>query len=167
MKVVCNSGPLIALSKVGKLEVLRKLFGEIFISETVWNELVEKGRNKSGSKEVEKAEWIKVRKVLNRLSVQLLLKEVDVGEAETIVLAKELNAGLVLMDDEVPREIAKSLELNVAGTIAVLFEAWKRSILTQNPVEVALEMKARGVWLSNELINKLKEMVSNDLKDGV
>ena len=71
---------------------------------------------------MEKAEWIKVRKVLNRLSVRLLLKEVDVGEAETIILAKELNADLVLMDDEVPREIAKSLELNVAGTIAVLFE---------------------------------------------
>jgi len=56
---------------------------------------------------VEKAEWIKVRKVLNRLSVRLLLKEVDVGEAETIILAKELNADLVFMDDEVPREIAK------------------------------------------------------------
>ena len=163
MKVVCNSGPLIALSKVGKLEVLKKLFGGIIISEAVWKELVEKGKEKPGPKEVEKAEWIKVRKVLNRLSVRLLLKEVDVGEAETIILAKELNADLVLMDDAVPREIAKSLELNVAGTIAVLFEAWKRNILTQNPVEVALEMKARGVWLSNELINKLKEMVSSDL----
>ena len=123
MKVVCNSGPLIALSKVGRLEVLKKLFGGIIISEAVWKELVEKGKGKLGSKEVEKAEWIKVRKVLNRLSVRLLLKEVDVGEAETIILAKELNADLVLMDDEVPREIAKSLELNVAGTIAVLFEA--------------------------------------------
>ncbi len=122
MKVVCNSGPLIALSKVGRLEVLKKLFGGIIISEAVWKELVEKGKGKLGSKEVEKAEWIKVRKVLNRLSVRLLLKEVDVGEAETIILAKELNADLVLMDDEVPREIAKSLELNVAGTIAVLFE---------------------------------------------
>jgi len=54
MKVVCNSGPLIALSKVGKLEVLKKLFGGIIISEAVWKELVEKGKEKPGSKEVEK-----------------------------------------------------------------------------------------------------------------
>lgn len=161
MKVICNSGPLIALSKVGKLEVLKKLFGEIIIPEAVWNELVKKGKDKPGSKEVKKAKWIKVQKVLNKLSVRLLLKEVDIGEAETIILAKELNTDLVIMDDEVPRETTKSLGLNVTGTIAILFEAWKRSILTQNPVEIALEMKASGVWLSNELINRLRKMILN------
>jgi len=44
MKVVCNSGPLIALSKVGKLEVLRKLFGEIIVSEAVWNKADREGK---------------------------------------------------------------------------------------------------------------------------
>ena len=56
MKVVSNSGPLIALAKVGKLYVLRELFGKIIIPRAVWVEVVEKGRGKPGSDEVASAE---------------------------------------------------------------------------------------------------------------
>ena len=72
MIVVSNSSPLIALAKIGKLHILKELFGEIIIPKAVWNEVVVKGKGKPGAEEVEKAEWIKVREVKDRLSVEVL-----------------------------------------------------------------------------------------------
>ena len=72
MIVVSNSSPLIALAKIGKLYILRELFGEIVIPKAVWNEVVVKGKGKPGAEEVEKAEWIQVREVRDRLSVEVL-----------------------------------------------------------------------------------------------
>ena len=77
MIVVSNSSPLIALAKIGKLHILRELFGEITIPKAVWDEVVVKGRGKPGAEEVEKAEWIKVMDVKDKLSVEVLRGESD------------------------------------------------------------------------------------------
>ena len=81
------------------------------------------------------------------------------GEAEAIVLAKELGADLILMDDEKPREVARQLSLKVAGTIAILVRAWRKGLLARSPVDVALEMRAKGVWISDELLQKLRSLI--------
>ena len=46
MIVVSDSGPLIALSRLGMLPILQELFGEIVIPEEVRKEVVEKGKGK-------------------------------------------------------------------------------------------------------------------------
>ena len=98
MIVVSNSSPLIALAKIGKLYILKELFGEIIIPKAVWDEVVVKGKGKPGAEEVEKAEWIKVREVRDKLSVEVLKGEIEIGEAEAIILAKELNADLLIWE---------------------------------------------------------------------
>ena len=45
MRVVSDSGPLIALAKVEKLHVLRELFGKVLIPRAVWMEVVERGES--------------------------------------------------------------------------------------------------------------------------
>jgi len=157
--VVSNSSPLIALAKVGLLNLLREMFGEIRIPRAVWVEVVEHGRGKPGSEEVAKAEWIKVHDVSDRLAVEILRREMGPGEAETIVLAKELGADLILMDDEKPREVARQLGLKIAGTIAILVRAWRKGLLARSPVDVALEMRAKGVWISDELLQRLRSLI--------
>jgi len=57
-KVVSNSSPLIALSRINKLSLLQDLFEQVIIPSGVYNEIVERGRDKKGSKEVKSAEWI-------------------------------------------------------------------------------------------------------------
>ena len=66
--IVSNSGPLISLSKVNKFALLKKLYGELYISPHVYNEVVKKGQRRAGQKEVEKVVkdgWIKVEKINN------------------------------------------------------------------------------------------------------
>ena len=46
MIVVSNSGPLIALAKIGKLYILKELFGEVIIPKAVWDEVVVGDRGK-------------------------------------------------------------------------------------------------------------------------
>ena len=87
MIVVSDSGPLIALSRLGMLHVLQELFGEIVIPEEVRREVVEKGKGKPGSDIIENAKWVKV-EVIEDLSVDILSREIERGEAEAIILAK-------------------------------------------------------------------------------
>ena len=159
MIVISNSSPLIALAKVGLLGLLKALFGEVIIPRAVWAEVVEHGGGRPGSEEVARADWIRMRSVSNRLAVDILRRELGPGEAEAIVLAKELGADLVLVDDERAREIARSLGLRIAGTIALLLMAWEKDLLVKNPVDIAEEMRAKGVWISDELMRRLRASV--------
>ena len=64
MIVVANSSVLIALCRIGMLNLLHQKFPEgIFIPEAVWHEVVKSGRGQPGSEEVSSSPWIKVKKV--------------------------------------------------------------------------------------------------------
>lgn len=58
MVVVSDATPLIALAKIGGLAWLNRLFGEIFIPQAVYHEVVVVGVGKTGSEEVANAAWI-------------------------------------------------------------------------------------------------------------
>jgi len=62
-KVVVDASPLIALSIVGKLDLLKKIFDEIYIPEKIYQEVVVEGEGLIGAEEIKSAKWIKVRKV--------------------------------------------------------------------------------------------------------
>jgi len=155
MIVVSNSGPLIALSKLGLLSLLQKIFGKIILPEEVWKEVVEKGKGKAGSDIIAKAEWIEVRKI-EELSIEVLCKEIERGEAEAIVLAKRINADLLLIDEKIPREIAKSIGLNVVGVLGLIYEAISRGIVKRDFVKITEDMRRHGIWISDEVIEEVK-----------
>jgi len=91
MIVVSDSSPLIGLAQIQRLELLPCLFGEIFIPQAVYDEVVIAGRKKGRDVQaVSTATWIKTVVVSDPSSVGALLKELDEGEAETIVLAQAL-----------------------------------------------------------------------------
>ena len=67
--------------------------------------------------------WLKVQEVENRETVQILLADLDLGEAEVIALAKEVNADNVLLDDLDARRFAKRVGLSAIGTVGILLAA--------------------------------------------
>ncbi|MCP3962167.1 MAG: hypothetical protein GY719_30360 [bacterium] len=86
---------------MGRIDLLRQLFHRIYIPQAVSHEAVVTGRAVAGAKrEVSSADWIEVVSVKDRLEVEVMPDELDLGEAETIVLASELRADWVLMDEK-------------------------------------------------------------------
>jgi predicted nucleic acid-binding protein len=117
-RVVVNSTPIIALLRVGRLEILRKLYSEITIPKAVRDEVVIKN-----SRALDNHGWIRVMAISNVAAKEAFISALHDGEVETMLLAKELNADLVIMDDALARRHAKYLELNITGTIGVLLRA--------------------------------------------
>ena len=129
MSIVSNASPLINLSRIGKLSVLKELYSELIIPEAVWHEIVVEGAGQPGADEVKAADWIKQRAVTNRGLTQALKQELDAGEAEAIALALEIEAGLLLMDEHLGREVARHLGLRFTGLIGALIEAKRKGII--------------------------------------
>ena len=122
MTTVSNSTPLIALSKIGKIELLHEYFGHIYIPKAVYEEVVVNGGILYGAEEVAKADWIIVEDVGNTLAVESLSMYLDAGESEAIVLAKEKN-GLLIIDDGDGRKAATNMNIDITGTVGVLLKA--------------------------------------------
>jgi predicted nucleic acid-binding protein len=155
MIIVSDSGPLIALSKLNLLFILQELFGEIFIPAEVWKEVVERGKGKAGSEAIKKAKWIKVQDVGDEFSVEVLCRDIDRGEAEAIILAKRINADMLILDEKIAREVAMAIGLKVVGSLALIHEGIERGMVNQTIAEIIKKMKERNIWISDEVIEEI------------
>ncbi|MBI4778586.1 DUF3368 domain-containing protein, partial [Candidatus Desantisbacteria bacterium] len=144
----CNATPLIALAKIDKVDLLRELFEEIYIPEAVYDDVVTRGRNRSGTDEVKNANWIKRKSVRNRMMVKLFLAELDRGEAEVLVLANEINADKVIIDERKGRNAAELAGLGIIGTVGIILLA-KRQGKIRSVKELLDKLKDEDFRLSN------------------
>jgi predicted nucleic acid-binding protein len=129
MSVVSNASPLINLARISKLDLLREVYGELIIPEAVWHEVVVEGTDQPGADEVKTVSWIKRQAATNRQLVQALRQELDAGEAESIALALEITAELLLMDEHLGREVARHFGLRYTGLIGVFIEAKRKGLI--------------------------------------
>jgi predicted nucleic acid-binding protein len=145
MKIVSNSSPLIALAKIEMLDILRD---DIVIPKAVFDEITKP--EKEYAKELHGWGKDKIIEVKNGKAVEYLELIIDRGEAETIVLAEELNADAVLIDDLKARKIANLRGLNVIGAIGVLLNAKDKGLISE--VKPLLEaLTKRKIRISKEL----------------
>jgi uncharacterized protein len=144
MKVISNSSVLIALSGIGRLEILRQRFPEgVIVPDAVWVEVVETGHGRTGAEKVSSAEWISRRKVQNHALVRALQTFLDQGEAEVIALGQEIGADLLLLDEKSARIAAARLQNPVVGTVGILVWA-KRQGLFPNLAEELSRLREMG-----------------------
>jgi predicted nucleic acid-binding protein len=150
--IVSNAGPLIALAKIERFELLRKLFSKLYIPQAVYDEVVVIGAGRAGAKETEQAvgDWIKVQEVKDIVMVKSLLTKLGKGESEAIALALETKADLVLLDDYKARATAEFMGLNMTGTVGMLNKAQKEGLISDlRPL--LDELRARGFRLSDKV----------------
>ncbi len=165
MIVVSNTTPLIGLASIGRFELLRLLFGKITIPQAVYYEAVVAGREEGGAKrEVSEASWIEVVKVRDRLAVEVLLDELDLGEAETIVLALELRADWVLMDEKKGRRKLSQLGMRKIGTVGMLLKAKKLGYI-QSVRDELDSLCEKGFSLSKAVIDAVLEQAGEKRAD--
>jgi len=147
MKTVCNATPIISLSSIGKLNILKELFEEIIIPEAVYKEI--KSKDRYGYKEVE-SDFIKVNHIKGKIYCELLLNQVELGEAESIILAKEIKADILIIDDNIAYKIAANSGLNVIRTLSILLKAKEKGVIKE--VKPLLdEMISKGRWYSKRV----------------
>ena len=161
LKVVCNSSPLIHLAKIKMLEMLKNFFGEILIPEAVYRECVREGGEREDAKEIENAGWVRVMKIKDKELKKALNVALDEGESESIVLALEQSADLILLDDYEAREFARTYGLSITGTVGILMKAKKEGKITS--LKEGLEkLRESGFWLSNKLYTKVLQEENNE-----
>lgn len=144
---VCNSTPIISLSSVGRLDLLRDIFGEIIIAEAVYREI--KAKQSYGYREID-ADFITVHVVQDIAERSRLQEELDDGEAETILLAKEIQATRVIIDENIGYAIARREGLNVVRTLSILLKAKDEGLIVALK-PILDEMIAKGRWYSQSV----------------
>jgi hypothetical protein len=107
-RIICNSGPLIALGILGRLDILKSLFDEVLVPETVQKEIEQGGVKLSGLEDFRRADWIRVVPPREK-SDELLESLLDIGEAAVISLAREQKAVLVLIRAQGPQSRPRCL----------------------------------------------------------
>jgi len=146
--VVVDSSALITLARIGRLELLQQIAGVVHLPEAVFEEVVHKGAGRPGSSQVAAASWILRRSVRDKTFVERLGGRVGRGEAEAIVLAKELGADLLVIDDATARRIAEAEGQFVVGLLGLLIHAKHRKLVVQ--VKPLLdEMLGSGFFLDD------------------
>jgi predicted nucleic acid-binding protein len=143
--IVADAGPIIGFARIGRLDLLRQVLGEVVIPEAVYEELVGSGRDRPGAADVEQGGWIQRQRVTDRAAVAHLPTVLHAGEREAIVLAQALQAPL-LIDEQRGRNVAMARGLVVIGALRVLADAKRRGVIDRaKPLVDAL--LAAGYWI--------------------
>lgn len=152
LKVVSNTTPIISLLKIDKLSILKDLYTEIYVPKEVYNEL-ENGKRKGYYTDLSKINWIKIKEIKDKKSLSYFL-DLDKGEAETIVLANEIEADLTIIDETLGRYHAKNANLKITGTLGILLKAKKTGHI-EKIKPLLFDLKNKGVWLNEKLIDNI------------
>ena len=163
MIVVSDTSPLTNLGAIGQFELLHPLFGAIHISSGVWSELNAGGRPHPGSRDVEAADWVHRHEVRDRALVRALRRDLDLGEAETLALGVELEAGIVLIDEREGRRAAARLGLHPLGVLGLLLEAKRRGLVEGIRPSLEALRRVAGFYVSDALCRSVLEMAGEAL----
>lgn len=156
--VVSNASPLINLARIERFDLLKQFYGHVIIPTAVYDEVVIYGQERDGSRDVRNAVWITRSTPTDDLAVSALAAQLDRGEASAIILARELNAELLLIDEIRGRRVAEKLGVKITGTLGILARA-KREGLIPNLRDELAELQSRGTWIHPKLSRDILELV--------
>lgn len=172
MKVICNSGPLMALAKLNLLSLLKKLYGEVTVPKEVYRESVTEGKNKGyeDARTIElflnKQNWEPQKVDSKNIDRELTGLNLDRGEIECITLGETSSDSMVLLDDEHARNICRKRGIKVKGTLGVLVEAYQKDLISLADLDFYFEQIAdrEDIWINRELCEKVLQQLKKDAK---
>ena len=116
--IISDTSCFIVLTKIGALELLQRLYGQVLTTPDI---AVEYGEMLPA--------WVDVVAVKDKTRQQLLEMQIDKGESSVIALALETPNCSIILNDYKARKIAERLGLNLTGTIGVIVKAKLRGII--------------------------------------
>jgi predicted nucleic acid-binding protein len=173
--VVTDAGPLIALGKLNRLDLLVSLFGEVHVPRAAYEEAVIEGlaRGAPDARVVQlfwqQQQWPVVD--LPQTTLAAYTPQVILGprETEVLALAQAFPGALVLLDDEVARAEARRLRLRVRGTLGILAQSYRQELLSLAQVELLIrEIAARpDIWIGGKLCEQVLKSLRPADKQGL
>ena len=150
-RIICNTGPLIALGILGRLDLLKSLFDTVLVPEAVQREISQGGVKLAGLEDFQRADWIRI-VPLKENRDELLESLLDAGEAAVIRLACEQQATVVLIDERKARKVARDIYgLQPIGSARILLEAKRKKLLPE--IAPAFEkLRQGGYWIHDSIV---------------
>lgn len=168
---VVDASPLIYLGKTGLLFLLKKRYSPVVIAPSVYQEVVEKGREQGyvDAERVEAAvnDFIVVHSC-ERERLESVTRESEEhgyalgdGEMESIALAIKLEEPL-FSDDEDEKRFARNCGLETRGTIYLLVRGCSDGVIERERCKNALHlMMEKGFWLSPDVVSLFYEKLDD------
>ena len=155
--VIINSTPIIALSSIDKLDLLKELYGTVIIPNAVKGEIDAKGGSTAKKHLEASSTWIYTRHIENVAQKQTFKTNLHDGEVEVMILGQELNADLLVIDDYMAREYAKYLEFSVVGTVGIILLAKSKELVSEVKPSVDL-LIANGIYIGRRLYSEIMKI---------
>lgn len=143
--IISDTSCLILLDKIGELELLNKLFGQILITIEISNEFKK-----------ELPDWFSIAESTNKTYQKILEASLDKGEASAIALAIEQTDCLLIIDDYKGRKYAEQLGIKITGTLGVIIDA-KLSGHIESVKPMLAKIKETDFRLTDELEKRTLE----------
>lgn len=153
-----DAGPLIQLAISDHLYILPRLYN-VVIPEEVFEE-TQYYRDLPDAIEIAKAtrSWLKVKIVKNRAELKRLQEQkLGKGEAQAILLCKQIRANALLTSDKYAALKAEGYDLKIMNIADVVKEAYNANIMTAQEVIALADKFINQNILDTLYIRQLKE----------
>ena len=152
MIIVSNTSPINYLILIGHINLLPKMFKQIIIPQEVYNELSDAAAPLPVQTWIATPpEWLKVQSI-NQPS-DAIVDLLDPGERAAILIAQELNADLLLLDDMKARRTAMDRGFAITGILGILDQAATMKLID---VPAAIQsLQNTSFWASDSLLQRL------------
>ena len=127
MVIVSDASPVTSLIQVGQLELLNAVFGQVVVPRAVYNELCKVPGQQTI---IDQQNWLFIDHAKDLKHVKTLENELDAGEAEVIVLALEMKADYLVIDEFKGRNKAEEIGLKIIGSLGVLLQAKQKGLIS-------------------------------------
>jgi len=155
--LISNATPIICLSKINQLTLLKKLFKVVIIPSSVKKEILVEGKEGySVILSALKEGWIKVVNPKSRVE-----HGIGAGENAAINLARE-RKDTIILDDAFAIKVAKAFNIPFIRTTTLLFMALSRRIISKDDaVRLLNKLVEIGYYISpreySVLLTRLKQ----------
>ncbi len=166
---VSNSGPLIHLALSGRLDLLYTLFEKVLIPPAVYNEAVVVGKQEGHpdalalEREIASGRLV-VESPAKKGKPEHLHEGLHEGESQAIRLAQERGPGVILLDDETARVLARAFGLKVMGTLGVLLENVRhRQVDVVTAKRILVELNG-VMYLSSDVFALILDLIEKSFR---
>lgn len=155
MIVISDNSALSCLAEIGDVDLLRRLYGRVCVTESVRREACHMGAPE-GLRRLfsELPDWISV--VEDTMPFLEETGALDAGEASSITLAwRHRDSSLLILDEKRGRHVASSLGLKITGTAGILTDAAAAGLIDFE--DAFLRLAQTGFRLSPQVVEVLRE----------